>query len=136
MHQDLYSFNMERSREIDAANVITILMVHEGYTLQKAIDHIGETFTGLVQRLLDARHNFPRFGPGIDQGMSKYIDAIEMWVAGYLDWSFASKRYFGRESEEVRKTRIVKLYPRKSELQREKAATGNPDGTSEQIRVG
>lgn len=30
-------------------------------------------------------------------------------VVGYLDWSFASKRHFGQVSEDVKKTRIVKL---------------------------
>ena len=107
---------MERSRGIDAANIITILMEHEGYTLHQAIDHVGETFTGLVQRLLQARRNLPVFGQEIDCAVSKYIDAVEIWVIGYLDWSFASKRYFGQMSEEIKKTRIVKFSPRKSEM--------------------
>ena len=107
---------MERSRGIDAANIITILMEHEGYTLHQAVNRVGETFTGLVQRLLQARQNFPTFGQEVDRAVSKYIDAMEIWVIGYLDWSFASQRYFGQMSEEVKKTRIVKLFPRRSEL--------------------
>ena len=43
-HQDLYSFNMERSRGIDAANIITILMKYKGYAIQWAADHVVETF--------------------------------------------------------------------------------------------
>ena len=110
---------MERSREIDAANIIAILMKHKGYTLQQAVDHAGKAFTDLVRRLLEARQNFPRFGPEIDRAVSRYIDAIETWVVGSLDWSFASKRYFGQASEDVKKMRIVKLYPRRSEQQQQ-----------------
>jgi alpha-muurolene/germacrene-A/gamma-muurolene synthase len=106
---------MERSRGIDAANIITILMEQKGYTLQQAVDHAGEAFSGLVRRLFQSRQNFPRFGQETDDIVNKYIDAMETWVAGYLDWSFASKRYFGQASEEIKKTRIVKLYPRKPE---------------------
>jgi len=118
---------MERSREIDAANIITILMEHKGYTLQQAVDHVGEAFAGLVQRLLEARRNFPSFGSEVDRAIGRYIDAIEIWVVGNLDWSFASKRYFGEASEDVMKLRIVKLYPRKSELQQQKKAMVTPD---------
>lgn len=106
---------MEQSKGISAANIITILMEYKGYTLQQAVDHAGEAFAGLVQRFVEARQNFPGFGPEIDQAVNKYIDAIEMWTVRHLDWSFACKRYFGEASEEVKKTRIVKLYPRKSE---------------------
>lgn len=87
-------------------------MKHKGYSLQQAVDHVGEAFNGLVHNLLQARQNFPSFGQEIDQAAGKYIDAVEMLVVGYLDWSFASKRYFGQTSEEVKKSRIVKLYPR------------------------
>jgi len=134
-HQDLYSFNMERSREIDASNIITILMEHKGYTLQQAVDHVGEAFADLVQRLLEARRNFPSFGPEVDSAVGKFIDAIEAWEVGNLDWSFASKRYFGEASEDIRKSRIVKLYPRKSELQQHNKDTVTPDQMPEPTRA-
>ena len=111
--QDLYSFNMERSRGIDAANVITILIKHKGYTLQQAVDHAGGKFGGLVQRLVQARQFFPRFGPEIDCAVDKYIDAMGMLVIGFMNWAFETDRYFGQMGEEVKKTRIVKLFPRR-----------------------
>jgi hypothetical protein len=114
---------MERSREIDAANIITILMEHKGYTLQQAADHTGKAFADLVQHLPEARQSFPRFGPEIDRAVSRYIDAIETWVVESLNRSFASKRYFGQASEDVENTRVVKLDPRKSELQQQKGVT-------------
>lgn len=107
---------MEQSRGIDAVNIITILMKHEGYTLQQAADHIGETFAGLVQRLVQARQNFPRFGQEIDRAVNKYIEAIGILIIGFIDWSFKSERYFGEMVEEAKKTRVVKLFPRRSEL--------------------
>lgn len=91
-------------------------MEHRGYTLQQAVDHVGEKFAGLVQRLLQARQDFPRFGKETDRAVSKYIDAMEVLVIGSMDWSFATERYFGQMGEEIKKTRVVKLSPRRSEL--------------------
>jgi len=122
---------MEQSREIDASNIITILREHKGYTLQQAVDHVGEMFSDLVKRHLEARRAFPSFGPEIDSAVSKYFDAIETWVVGNLDWSFASKRYFGEASDEVKKARIVTLYPRKSEVEKQKKAAETADKVSE-----
>ena len=51
--------------------------------------------------------------------MSKYIDTLEIVVIGFMGWSFASKRYFGPMSEGVKKVRILKPSPRKSELQQQ-----------------
>ena len=55
--------------------------------------------------------NFPRLGQEIDRAVSKYVHVMETWVVRYLDWSFASKRYFGEISEEFEETMIVKLFP-------------------------
>ena len=35
---------------------------------------------------------------------------MENWVAGSLNWSFATDRYFGEEHLKVRQTLIVDLY--------------------------
>ena len=88
-------------------------MEHKGYSPQQAIDHVGEAFSSLVQRLLEIRKGFPCFGPEIDLAVNKYIDGIEIWVVGHLDFSFVSERYFGKEGGKVKKTRVVKLHPRK-----------------------
>ena len=93
-----------------------VLVKHKGYILQQVVNHVGEAFAGLVKNLFRARLNLPRFGQEIDSAVGQYIDTMEMWVVGYLDWSLARKRYFGQTNEEIKRTRIVKLYPRKFEL--------------------
>lgn len=42
----------------------------------------------------------------------KHIVGMEAWVAGNLDWSFGTRRYFGKDHLRVRETLVVDLYPR------------------------
>lgn len=38
---------------------------------------------------------------------------MEYWMIGTIEWSFASKRYFGEQHEVIKCSRVVTLYPRK-----------------------
>ena len=42
---------------------------------------------------------------------SKYVMGLRDWVAGNLDWSFASQRYFGKDHEATKETLMVNIYP-------------------------
>lgn len=39
--------------------------------------------------------------------------AMECWVAGNLQWSFGTHRYFGFDNEKIRETLSVELAPAK-----------------------
>ena len=52
------------------------------------------------------------FGSALDADVARYVDAMGQWVIGNLEWSFETKRYFGGNHAEVRRTRVVTLRPK------------------------
>ena len=92
---------------------MTVLMEAKGLNLQEAADHAGVLFGDLMNRFVAERKKLPSWGPDLDRDISRYVDAIGHWVVGNICWSFETPRYFGPGLEDVRRTRVVKLRPRK-----------------------
>jgi hypothetical protein len=90
-------------------------MREKGFDLQEAADHAGVLFGDLVGRFIAERKELPSWGSDIDRDVNRYVDAIGNWVVGNLCWSFETPRYFGSALEDVKRTRIVKLRPRRVE---------------------
>ncbi|EIW57365.1 terpenoid synthase [Trametes versicolor FP-101664 SS1] len=110
---DLYSYNMEQAMGHTGNNVITVLMQHKGLDLQGAADYTGVHFKGLIDTFLDAKRSLPSWGPKLDGEVAQYAMAMETWVIGNLNWSFETQRYFGHARHEIKRTRVVQLYPRR-----------------------
>ena len=53
----------------------------------------------------------PSFGPQVDKELYEYIFCLAMWATGNVCWSFETRRYFGKDSFEVQRTRQVVLHP-------------------------
>lgn len=96
---------------------MTVLMEENGLNLQEASDHAGEIFRDLMNRFVAERKKLPSWGPDLDKDINRYVDAIGHWVVGNLCWSFETQRYFGSALEDVKRTRIVKLRPRKVKME-------------------
>ncbi len=111
--QDLYSYNMEQAMGHTTNNVMTVLMRHKGLDLQGAADYVGVYFKGLIDTFLEAKRTLPSWGAKIDQEVALYAMAMENWVIGNLNWSFETQRYFGHARQEIKRTRIVHLNPRR-----------------------
>ncbi|KAI0661547.1 terpenoid synthase [Cubamyces menziesii] len=112
---DLYSYNMEQAMGHTGNNVMTVLMQDKGLDLQGAADHVGVHFKNLIDTFLEAKRTLPTWGKKIDWEVSQYIMAMETWVIGNLNWSFETQRYFGHARHEIKRTRVVHLYPRRVE---------------------
>ncbi|KAI9000521.1 terpenoid synthase [Trametes punicea] len=112
---DLYSYNMEQAMGHTGNNIITVLMQHKGLDLQGAADHVGVHFKGLIDTFLNAKKSLPSWGDKIDREVAQYAMAMENWVIGNLNWSFETQRYFGHARHDIKRTRVVYLYPRRVE---------------------
>ena len=88
-------------------------MKEKGFNLQEAADHAGVLFGDLMNRFIAERKKLPSWGPDLDRDINLYVDEIGHWVVGNLHWSFETPRYFGSALEDVKRTRVVKLRPRK-----------------------
>ncbi|KAH9945296.1 terpenoid synthase [Epithele typhae] len=110
---DLYSYNMEQAMGHTTNNVMTVLMTHQSLDLQGAADAVGKHYASLMDVWQTSKAALPSFGPEVDAEVAQYAMAMENWVIGNLNWSFETQRYFGRARHEVKRTRVVELYPRR-----------------------
>ena len=110
--QDVFSYDVEQSKGLEGNNILTVLMQARGFSLQEASDYAGTLFGDLMNRFVAEREKLPSWGPDLDRGVNRYVDAIGHWVVGNLCWSFETSRYFGSALEDVKRTGIVKLRPR------------------------
>ena len=104
--------------------MIVIAMHTQGLDLQEAVDFVGHMCKCSIDRFCAAKKRLPSFADldelygrpqgSIDKDVAKYVIGLEDWMVGSLHWSFESERYFGKNGREIKKTRIVKLLPRKN----------------------
>lgn len=64
------------------------------------------------RKFLDGLKRVPSFGPKLDEQVQKYLQGLANWPRGNDCWTFESRRYFGSHGGEVKRTRLVPLYPK------------------------
>ncbi|KAI9060972.1 terpenoid synthase [Trametes sanguinea] len=106
---DVYSYNMEQAKGHTGNNIVTVLMQDKGIDLQAASNLVGAHFAQLMNRFVETKQRLPSFGAAVDDPVLKYIEAMEHWVIGNLEWSFESQRYFGAEHDKVKETLVIVL---------------------------
>ncbi|KAL5485913.1 hypothetical protein ACEPAI_6956 [Sanghuangporus weigelae] len=110
---DLYSYNMEQAREgHSCSNIVTVIMKEKSLSLQETVDFVGAEFESILADFVDDKMALPSFGEKTDDDVMRFIGALETWIIGNICWSFATRRYFGRDHDEIRKTLVVKLADR------------------------
>ncbi|KAI0294470.1 hypothetical protein B0F90DRAFT_1757050 [Multifurca ochricompacta] len=58
-------------------------------------------------------NKIPKFGEPVDEQLVQYSDGLGNWVRANDQWSFESERYFGKKGAEFRRTRRVRLLPKR-----------------------
>ncbi|PCH37689.1 terpenoid synthase [Wolfiporia cocos MD-104 SS10] len=109
---DIFSYNVEQSRG-DTHNMIPILMIHQGLSLQEAVDYVGQLCKETIDGFIENQKRIPSWGPEVDREVVLYVQGLQDWIVGSLHWSFMTERYFGKSGAEVKRHRIVKLLPRR-----------------------
>ncbi|KAF5358214.1 hypothetical protein D9756_001275 [Leucocoprinus leucothites] len=107
---DIFSYNVEQSRG-DTHNMIVILMKYHNYTLQGAIDYVGDRCAETIDNFERHKSLLPSWGPEIDSMVASYVQGLQDWIVGSLHWSFQTHRYFGTRGMIVKKNRHVRLLP-------------------------
>ncbi|KAG8763473.1 hypothetical protein FRC11_003162 [Ceratobasidium sp. 423] len=105
---DVYSFPVEQARG-DTQNLVFITMWDKQLDLEGAMDYVDQLIRKRVQEYLEAKAKLRSFGPELDDQVAFYIQGIEYWVQGAIDWSFMTTRYFGADAEKVRETGMVDI---------------------------
>ena len=102
---------MEQAKGLGGNNIVTVLMNDNDIDVQTACDFVGEHFQTLMAKFVAVKQTLPSWGLSIDSGVAAYVQAMEHWVIGNLDWSFETQRYFGPNPAEIKETRVVLLRP-------------------------
>ena len=111
-------------------NVISVLQHSQALDLQQALDHVGEHFSYLVSRFEFCKKSLPSFGKDVDEVVtcvilvrpyflnscpySAYVKGMQAAVAGNIEWSLTTPRYFGASDQGVKETSTVELPPLKA----------------------
>ncbi|MFO0686099.1 MAG: terpene synthase family protein [Sandaracinus sp.] len=94
---DLYSYDKER-RAGDPNNLVTVLVQHEGMTLEQALDEVvrvhDEEVVVLESLAAGALRRFPQHHVAV----AGWIEDVRAWIVGALEWTERAARYAsGRE---------------------------------------
>ncbi|KAK7690874.1 hypothetical protein QCA50_005976 [Cerrena zonata] len=109
---DIFSYNKEQSVG-DSHNFVAVIMKDRGLDLQAAMDLAGELCLDCIKTFEDNRKALPSWGNDIDNQVNMYIQCLQDWFIGSLNWSFECNRYFGAEGGAIRQHRIVELAPQR-----------------------
>lgn len=91
----MYSYKVEQAKGLAGNNVLSVLMAAKNIDLQDASDYVGDVYAGLMKEYTEAKAELvsKSFGSNeLDAAVKKYVDKMENWPIGNLEWSFASMR--------------------------------------------
>ena len=84
-------------------------MQARGIELQAAVKVVGGMCRDCIDSFLNLRSELPSWGANMDAAVNMYVDGLQSWIVGSLNWSFESHRYFGQDDLKIRLTRVVNL---------------------------
>ncbi|KAG2341925.1 terpenoid synthase [Suillus weaverae] len=109
---DIFSYNMEQSHN-STHNLVAVLMLDQGLDLQSAVDYCGRLCNISLQRFEENRAILPSWGEEVDKEVAIYVEGLQNWITGPLQWTFETTRYFGKDAHIVKRDRTVKLLPKR-----------------------
>ena len=95
--------------------MVCVFMTHDGLSLQEAVDRVGEVYKQALDSFIENQKRVPSWGDSIDKDIKLYINGMQEWVIGSINWSFVTMRYFGDNGGSVKATRIVDLLSKEKE---------------------
>ena len=85
-------------------------MKERGLTAQGALYEIGTLFEDTAKQWRDHRSQLPgATRPGDAAIIGELLDGIDLCIAGMIEWSFRTERYFHKSGMEVKEKRVVML---------------------------
>lgn len=111
--QDIYSYNKEQACG-DSYNLVVLFMKQYDSQLQNAVNTVGDMCFTVLDNFETYKRRLPSWGSQVDKDLGRYIEGLENFMIGCLQWGYMSGRYFGTEGPNIKETRVVKLLPRRT----------------------
>ncbi|KAF9058937.1 terpene synthase metal binding domain protein [Rhodocollybia butyracea] len=105
LQNDILSYCKEEKEGV-AHNLVATCR-HSGMSAQMAFNYVGNMLVSRYRDWYLALAELPSWGEQIDYEVQEYIRGVTNVVRANLNWSFHSRRYFGKASEAIRETRRV-----------------------------
>ncbi|KAL8729915.1 MAG: hypothetical protein Q9181_004841 [Wetmoreana brouardii] len=86
---------------------LVALYGRSGVPPQEAYDKIDVLLKARYRAWYLAQADLPQWGETIDRQVQKYIRAMQDVVTANMYWSFHTTRYFGKQTDFVRRTRVI-----------------------------
>ncbi|CEI39940.1 unnamed protein product [Fusarium venenatum] len=102
---DVLSYRKEENDDSPFSMVASCRMA--GQSAQEAFDTVGALLEERHQEWQTVIAELPSWGPEIDAQVTRYVEGIRNVVQANVTWSFQSGRYFGKQAQEIRQTRLV-----------------------------
>ncbi|KIL66894.1 hypothetical protein M378DRAFT_74746 [Amanita muscaria Koide BX008] len=77
---DIVSYDKESQEE--GFNLINVVMKTKGYSLQEAMDFVGQRANECIDRFEHARQRIPSWGPEVDKIVADFTAGYEHWISG------------------------------------------------------
>ncbi|MEU0571285.1 hypothetical protein ABZ297_38635 [Nonomuraea sp. NPDC005983] len=87
---DLFSYAKERKHDSARHNLVNVLVTHRGYSVQKALDEVATMHDRAVEAMIVRRASVEAWGT---PAVLAYVQGLEHWVRGHIDYSLGSARY-------------------------------------------
>ena len=106
---DIVSYQKEVLKDDNPNNILHVLMVNEGCTLEQAVARTVDTVNAGIERFDALELELPVWSPPARGAADAYVEGMQHWMRGNLEWSLQSSRYCSRNSpfEELRAHRSV-----------------------------
>jgi len=115
---DVISFNVEQTRG-EIHNLVVVLMNERNFTIQEAMDFIGEWYHARGKAFIDTMGRLPTAADAdASANLQKYVVSLGNGVTGNYEWSLDTERYFdnAQERENIRKKWTVELMQRRDKV--------------------
>lgn len=109
IQNDALSFPKELAGDVDQ-NLVA-LYGRQGVPPQEAYDRIDVLLKERYREWYLAQAELPQWGESIDEQLQKYIRAMQDVITANMYWSFHTTRYFGKDTDSVRETRVITIPP-------------------------
>ncbi|KAH8756856.1 pentalenene synthase [Hyaloscypha finlandica] len=96
-----------REKDNGCPHNIIHLLRHHGLSEQEFYDRVQTLLRQRYKQWYLAHAHLPTWGEQTDREVQRYIKGIEDVALANAHWSFRTERYFGKNREQVRKTREV-----------------------------
>jgi 5-epi-alpha-selinene synthase len=88
---DLFTYEKEiLSGEIH--NLVVVLMNEHGLTISEAVEQAVKLHDNEVRSFVQEAEQLPSFHP-IDADVRSYVEMLQRWIRGHLDWAYENGRY-------------------------------------------